>query len=89
LARAKIHILHPQPDSFHDAQPGAVKQAHQQGMLWGNDRQHILPGGFVKIRHYGLLDNRQRQQRLDQARQLLAAARPAAQEMPAATRMTR
>lgn len=37
---------------------------------------HILPKGFVKIRHYGLLGNRQRQQRLDQARQLLAAARP-------------
>lgn len=37
---------------------------------------HILPRGFVKIRHYGLLGNRQRRERLDQARQLLGAARP-------------
>lgn len=37
---------------------------------------HILPRGFVKIRHYGLLGNRQRRARLDQARQLLGAARP-------------
>jgi Putative transposase/Transposase zinc-binding domain len=33
--------------------------------------QHVLPKGFVKIRHYGLLANRQRQQRLDQCRRLL------------------
>ena len=37
---------------------------------------HILPERFVKIRHYGLLGNRQRRQRLDHARQLLAAAQP-------------
>jgi hypothetical protein len=43
---------------------------------------HILPRGFVKIRHYGLLGNRQRQQRLDQARQLLAVVQPV-QERPA------
>jgi hypothetical protein len=49
---------------------------------------HILPERFVKIRHYGLLGNRQRQQRLDQARQLLAVARPVKEE-PAATRVIR
>ena len=49
---------------------------------------HILPERFVKIRHYGLLGNRQRQQRLDQARQLLAAARPI-KERSAATSKTR
>lgn len=32
---------------------------------------HILPERFVKIRHYGLLGNRQRAERLAQARQLL------------------
>jgi len=37
---------------------------------------HILPERFVKIRHYGLLGNRARRQRLDHARQLLAAAQP-------------
>src|SRR5262249_7486716 len=42
--------------------------------------QHVLPKGFVKIRHYGLLANRQRAERLDQCRRLLlplAAARVA------------
>jgi hypothetical protein len=33
--------------------------------------QHVLPKSFVKIRHYGLLANRQRQLRLDQCRRLL------------------
>jgi len=33
--------------------------------------QHVLPKGFVKIRHYGLLANRQRQLRLDQCRRIL------------------
>jgi hypothetical protein len=35
--------------------------------------QHVLPRGFMKIRHYGLLHSRYRQQRLQQARQLLLA----------------
>ena len=42
---------------------------------------HILPERFVKIRHYGLLGNRQRQQRLARARELLGAtSAPAGQE---------
>jgi hypothetical protein len=35
---------------------------------------HVLPERFVKIRHYGLLGNRQKQTRLAQARELLGAA---------------
>lgn len=35
---------------------------------------HVLPERFVKIRHYGLLGNRQKQTRLAHARQLLGAA---------------
>jgi hypothetical protein len=35
---------------------------------------HVLPKRFVKIRHYGLLGNRQKQARLARARQLLGAA---------------
>lgn len=35
---------------------------------------HVLPERFVKIRHYGLLGNRQRQARLAQARKLLGIA---------------
>jgi Putative transposase/Transposase zinc-binding domain len=33
--------------------------------------QHVLPSGFVKVRHYGLLANRQREQRLALCRRLL------------------
>ena len=33
--------------------------------------QHVLPGGFVKVRHYGLLANRHRQERLALCRRLL------------------
>ena len=33
---------------------------------------HVLPGGFVKVRHYGLLANRFREQRLAHCRALLA-----------------
>jgi hypothetical protein len=43
---------------------------------------HLLPPRFVKIRHYGLLNNRQRRQRVAQARVLLSKLPPAA-ELPA------
>ena len=33
--------------------------------------QHVLPRGFVKVRHYGLLANRHRQDKLELCRRLL------------------
>ena len=36
--------------------------------------QHVLPQGFVKIRHYGLLANRFRAERLAISRRLLLVA---------------
>jgi hypothetical protein len=36
--------------------------------------QHVLPRQFVKIRHYGLLANAQRQARLDACRPVLLVA---------------
>src|SRR5262249_42447192 len=50
--------------------------------------QHVLPKGFVKVRHYGLLANCQRQARLAVCRRLLlvthvAAARPSPETGPA------
>jgi len=36
--------------------------------------QHVLPRGFVKVRHYGLVANRARDQRLQLCRKLLLAA---------------
>ena len=44
---------------------------------------HVLPEGFVKIRHYGWLGNRGRQQRMERVRQLLGvAAGPTPQPAP-------
>lgn len=40
---------------------------------------HILPEGFVRIRHFGLLANRHRAENLALCRQLLAVAEPATQ----------
>lgn len=37
---------------------------------------HVVPTGFVRIRHYGLLANRTRQAKLTRARQLLAILAP-------------
>lgn len=40
--------------------------------------QHVLPKGFLKIRHYGLLANRQRADKLQQSRRLLLVVNLAA-----------
>jgi hypothetical protein len=44
-------------------------------------RLHVLPPRFVKIRHYGLLANRGRQARLQEARALLQAQSPTGQPL--------
>jgi hypothetical protein len=44
---------------------------------------HVLPTGFQRIRHYGLLANRYRQIKLDRCRQLLGAPAPVI-ELPTA-----
>jgi hypothetical protein len=37
---------------------------------------HVLPGGFVKIRHFGFLSNRNRQAMVQRCRELLPASVP-------------
>jgi hypothetical protein len=44
---------------------------------------HILPERFVKIRHYGLLSNQRRKEKIEHARRLLAAAAPHLPHNPA------
>jgi hypothetical protein len=39
--------------------------------------QHVLPKAFVRIRHYGLLANRNRESRLSTCRKLLGVSGPA------------
>jgi hypothetical protein len=46
---------------------------------------HVLPRGFVKVRHYGLLANRQREGKLAAVRGLLGVARAAAAAKPIVT----
>jgi putative transposase/transposase-like zinc-binding protein len=48
---------------------------------------HILPAGFTKIRHYGLLANRGRAERLDQARRALGV-KPPGEDFPATNDLT-
>jgi hypothetical protein len=45
---------------------------------------HVLPGGFHRIRHYGLLANAGRREHLAQARQLLHIVPPAVEAPPSA-----
>ena len=43
---------------------------------------HVLPDSFMRIRHYGLLANRGRRERLDHVRRLLGTPEPAAADPP-------
>src|SRR5262249_9150698 len=42
---------------------------------------HVLPAGFVRVRHYGLLANRHRQEKLARCRELLGMAGPEQAEL--------
>jgi len=46
----------------------------------GRFLKHVLPKGFMRIRHYGLLANRAKQERLARCRELLDAIAPEPQE---------
>ena len=43
---------------------------------------HVLPGGFHRIRHYGLLANAGRREHLARARELLHVVPAAAEPQP-------
>jgi Putative transposase/Transposase zinc-binding domain len=43
---------------------------------------HVLPTGFVRIRHYGILSNRHRHQKLELCRRLLGSSKAAELESP-------
>ena len=72
--------------------PGAERQ--QVMMLTADEfirrfLLHVLPRGFHRIRHYGLLAGGTRKDHLERCRQLLAVAPPAAIDEPAETPETR
>jgi hypothetical protein len=80
-----------------DREKGAVTFGYKDYSQGGRSRQmtlalpeflrrfclHILPPRFVKIRHYGLLSNRDRSGRIEQARALLGPAPATVQELGA------
>ena len=43
---------------------------------------HVLPSGFMRIRHFGLLANRHRKQKLEQCRSLLGVPPPPSDVAP-------
>jgi Putative transposase/Transposase zinc-binding domain len=47
--------------------------------------RHVLPAGFVRIRHYGLLSNRHRREKLALCRELLGTAVTSDAELPGAS----
>jgi hypothetical protein len=49
---------------------------------------HVLPTGFVRIRHYGILSNRHRHQKLELCRRLLSSSETAEPESPEQTKET-
>ena len=50
----------------------------------GRFLQHVLPPGFKRIRHYGLLSSARKRQRLTQARRVLQAPEPSPPAVEAA-----
>jgi hypothetical protein len=50
---------------------------------------HVLPTGFVRIRHYGILSNRHRHQKLELCRRLLESSKAAEPESPEETKEAR
>jgi len=68
----KVHV------SYRDYRDGAHKTlVLQAAELLRRFLLHVLPKGLMRVRHYGLLANRCRVQRLAQIRKLLAAPPPA------------
>jgi len=67
----KVHV------SYRDYRDGGHKTlALQAGELLRRFLLHVLPKGLMRVRHYGLLTNRCRVQRLAQIRKLLGAPPP-------------
>jgi hypothetical protein len=50
---------------------------------------HVLPTGFVRIRHYGILSNRHRHQKLELCRRLLESSQAAEPQSPEETKDSR
>ena len=65
-------------DYRHDSQPKVMRLPAAEFMR--RFLLHVLPSGFQRIRHYGLLANRTREAKLERCRELLGVAPPAPSE---------
>jgi hypothetical protein len=61
-------------DYTHGSRRGTITLAAVEFVL--RFLMHVLPSGFVRVRHYGLLANRHRQEKLARCRELLGMAVP-------------
>jgi hypothetical protein len=82
ITDSRLESLNPQKATvtfgFKDYRHGAKSGSMTLGLAEFLRRfcLHVLPSGFVKIRHYGLLSNRDRPARIARARELLAQSSP-------------
>ena len=82
ISPRRLLALHPQPPTVTFAWKDYADGARSKTMTLAVGEfvrrfcLHLLPERFVKIRHYGLLANRQRQTRIAQARALLSPPTP-------------
>jgi hypothetical protein len=60
----------------HAGYPPAIVQLKAEDALKENCRPHVLPDGFQRIRYYGFLGNRYREQKLAHCRKLLGMPSP-------------
>ena len=74
---ASVAVIDKAPRPGYHCLSGAAFEAECLDELipgWRDDRrfmEHVLPRGFVKIRHYGLLANRHRAEKLERCHRLL------------------
>jgi len=86
VAIANHRLLTPEGDqikfAYRDRRDGDRKKTMQlpADEFIGRFLKHVLPDGFVRIRHYGLLANRFKTARLAKCRELLGVAEPERQQ---------
>ncbi len=88
LSERRLLALNPTPASVSFSYKDYADGARRKVMTLALDEfirrflLHLLPERFVKIRHYGILGNHRRQQRLQHIRSLLHSSAPTAPQAP-------
>ena len=81
ISNHRIIAIHDGKVSFKYRDPSKTRIATFPGIEFVRRfLQHVLPKGFIKIRHYGILANRNRKPLVSQTRLLLVSPEPVPQE---------